>query len=166
MERQRGATKLEFAVAALLFAVAVGTLLHALRYRQEEAEKLTVDLTVMAMRTGLMAEIADRLIKRSGTDAADLVGANPVRWLQAPPPGYMGEFKEADPRFMQPGSWYFNQKTGEMVYKLHSASFFRRLDGGEGQEIRWRAQARSGKKEKVAVDEMALLPTVAYEWFE
>lgn len=166
MRRQRGISRLEFAVVAAIFAILVGTFLNAVRRQQEEAEKLAVELTVMSMRTGLLSEAADRLIKGRGQEVEDLVGGNPVRLLKGPPVGYLGEFKEVDEQRLAPGSWYFDQSSREMVYKLNLHANFRRLDRADKHEIRWRVQARQGGEGKAStVGELVLAPTVVYEWF-
>jgi len=162
---QRGLTSLELMVVVGLIVALAGTLLNALHRQQEEAEKLGMELTVMAMRTGLLSEMAERLIKGGDRSAGDLVGVNPARWLKAPPQGYLGEYKDVNESLIPPGSWYFDQNGGEMVYKLNRSSQFRRLEGGEKKEIRWRVQARSGSGKKVLVEEIVLVPTTGYEWF-
>ena len=162
---QRGLTSLELMVVVGLIVALAGTLLNALHRQQEEAEKLGMELTVMAMRTGLLSEMAERLIKGKDSDGSDLVGVNPTRWLKSPPQGYMGEYKDIGENLLPPGSWFFDQSTGEIVYKLNRSSQFRRLEGGEKKEIRWRVQARSGSGKKVLVEEIVLVPTTGYEWF-
>ncbi len=161
---QRGISQIEFGVVAALFAILVGTFLNSVRIQQEQAEKFSMELTIMYMRTGLLSELADRLIKNRGREADDLVGANPVRWLKSPPPGYLGEFKELNEREVKGGSWYFDQSTGEMVYKVNIDSHFRRLDGSSRNEVRWRVQGRDHGR-KSGVENLALLPVTPYEWF-
>lgn len=162
---QRGVTRLELAIVASLAAILFGTFLHAVRRQQEEAEKLLVELTIMSARTGLLSEVAGRVLAGRGRDVADLIGANPLRWLREPPPGYLGEFASADAGRLAPGSWYFDRAAGELVYRLNLASRFRRLDGSARPEIRWRLQLRqgSGIGETTAGD-VALVPAVSYEW--
>lgn len=163
---QRGFTKLEFALFGIIFAGLVGVFLYSVRYQQEQAERLSVELTVMNIRTGLLSEIADRLIKGRGEQAADLVGSNPTRFLKAPPVGYLGEFKEADDSRVAPGSWYFDLGSGELVYRINSGSGFRRADGDRRKEIRWRIQARVVTSSSYfTVDTLSLVPTIQFEWY-
>ncbi|MGE5470345.1 MAG: type II secretion system protein [Bacteroidota bacterium] len=164
--RQQGLSRLEFAVVAALFAILVGVFLNTVRVQQEQAEKLGVELTIMSMRTALLAEIADRLIHGRAAESKDLIGSNPVRFLKGPPMGYLGEFKEVDESRLAPGSWYFDQASGELVYRPNISSNFKRLDGMGGKEIRWRIQPR-GKSSgnAVTVDTLSLAPTVIFEWF-
>lgn len=74
MRYQRGMTRLEFALVSIIFALLIGSFLYAVRYQQAQAEKLSVELNVMSMRTGLLSEIAERLIRGRGEQTADLIG--------------------------------------------------------------------------------------------
>ena len=168
MRRQHGVTRLEFAVVASIFAILIGVFLNTVRTQQEQAEKLAMELTIMGMRTALLGEIADRLIHGRASETRDLIGSNPVRYLKGPPAGYLGEFKEADESRLAAGVWYFDQASGELVYRLNIASGFKRLDAMGKQEIRWRIQPRDKSSSDAAtttVDALSLSPTVLFEWF-
>lgn len=163
---EQGWTRLEFASVVAIFAVMFGVFLNSVRFQQEQAERLVVDLTVMGIRTGLLSEAADRLIKGKGRDTADILKGNPLRWLNGFPTAYQGEFKEAPTQEIPRGSWYFEQKSGELVYKLNLSSNYERVDGGSEKEIRWRVQPRKGvSPDEATVDELTLTPTVVYKWF-
>ncbi len=163
--RQRGLTRLEFALVSILVALLIGSFLYSVRYQQAQAEKLSVELTVMSLRTGLLSEIAQRLINHRGEETADLIGGNPVRFLKAPPVGYLGEFKEIDIQRVQPGTWYFDSAAGELVYRLKQSAGFRRLDAGVNDEIRWRVEIRDGlQRAKPMVDALSLRSVGNYEW--
>lgn len=162
---QRGLTSLELTVVVGLIVALAGTLLNALHRQQEEAEKLGMELTVMAMRTGLLSEMAERLIKGKDSDGSDLVGVNPTRWLKSPPQGYMGEYKDISGSLLPPGSWFFDQSTGEIVYKLNRGAHFQPQEAGGKKEVRWRVQGREGSGKKVRIEAVAIVPTVRYEWF-
>jgi hypothetical protein len=165
MQRQAGFTKLEFALVVIIFAMLIGGFLYSVRQQQEQAEKLSVELNIMSMRTGLLSEIAERLINGKGDQAADLLGGNPVRFLKGPPAGYIGEFKAVDEARMLAGSWYFDLATGELVYLPNLADGFRRLDGSGKKEIRWRVQPRSQTTPSaLTVDALSLSAVTQFEW--
>lgn len=167
MRRQYGLTRLEFALVSVIFVLLIGAFLYAVRHQQAQAEKLSVELTVMAMRTGLLSEVTQRLINHQSEQTADLVGSNPVRFLKSPPVGYLGEFKEVDAGRVQASSWYFDSTAGELVYRLNRADGFRRLDGSDKDEIRWRVGVREGGQQRgpLTVDALSLMPVGNYEWF-
>lgn len=163
---QSGLTKLEFALIATIFALLLGTFLYAVRQQQVQAERLSVELTVIHIRTGLLSEIADRLIQGRAAQTADLVGSNPVRFLKGSPAGYVGEFRDADPGLIRPGNWYFDLGSGELVYRLIHEDGFRRADGQAQKEIRWRIQPRGvASSSQLTVDALFLAPTIQFEWY-
>jgi hypothetical protein len=165
--RMRGASRLELAVVVVLIAILLGSFLHMVRYYQEQAEKMSVELTIVNIKTGLLQEIAGRLTQHEGRDARSLVGANPVQWLSGPPPGYLGEFKDVDQSLVQPGSWYFDIGSGELVYKLNLSNNFKLERAATMRpEIRWRVGSRAAfPGGEVPVEALALLETVEYRWF-
>ncbi len=166
MRRQYGFTKLEFALIATILAILFGTFLYAVRYQQEQAERLSVELTVMNMRTGLLSEIADRLINGKADQTADLIGANPIRFLKGPPAGYLGEYKEIDESRLTLSSWYFDLSSKELVYRINQGAGFKRSDGHQRKEIRWKIQRREVATSSYStVDTLSLTATVPYEWY-
>lgn len=90
-------------------------LLERLRYYQEGAEKTAMEYTVSALKSALQLQVAGLLVKGRDRDLEKLARANPVDWLQEPPPGYRGEFRAQEP-VVPPGSWYFDATRGELVY--------------------------------------------------
>ena len=50
--QQRGLTRLEFAIVAILLAILLGTYLRAVRYYQEQAEAIRVRLTISHVQVG------------------------------------------------------------------------------------------------------------------
>lgn len=164
--REHGLSRLEFAIVAGIFAVLIGVFLHAVRLQQEQAEKLAMEINLMSLRTALMTEVADRLIHDRAMDTKDLVGSNPVRFLENPPPGYLGEFKDVDPSRLPRASWYFDRGSGELVYLANVANGLKRMDGSGKAEIRWKIQPRDKQsRNNPTVDALSLLPTAIFEWF-
>ena len=162
-----GISRLEFFVVVLLFALLAGAFLQVIRHYQEQAERMAVDITVVRIKTGLLHQIADRLVRQTGRDGSDLVGSNPVAFLAQPPQGYMGEYKDMPADLLPGGSWYFDQKTRELAYKLNHASGFQARSGPPGrQEIRWRVGVRGEMPAgHTPVESLVLLQTVDYDWF-
>ncbi len=129
--RQAGSGWLEFAVAAVVLSVLAAVLLQSLLYYQALAEKTTVELTIMNMRTGMRYRIAELILAGRTREVGGLVGTNPVAWLARPPEGYLGEVDDvAGPDEVPRGSWYFDRRTRELVYRVNRDSGFQPLDGG------------------------------------
>ena len=164
---QRGSGWFEFAVVAMVLAALVGVLLQQVIEYQERAEKTAVDLTIRNLRSGLRWQIGQRMIHGGGSELPHLVGANPISWLERPPPGYLGE--KAGPADVQTGggSWYFDRATNEVAYVPNFRGHLVVKSDGTG-ELRW--QLRTLKNVSRAdvnppVTEIVLVETERYSWF-
>lgn len=124
MQRQRGASLLEFGVCAVVLAILAGLLLErVLRYRAE-AEREGVLLQVENMRSALYSRVlAAKVGDTDGLRA--LVGSNPVSLLRHAPVGYAGEIDNADSADLAPGNWYFDRKQQKLVYVFTRNKSFR-----------------------------------------
>jgi hypothetical protein len=122
---QRGASLLEFAVCAIVFAVLTGLLLERiLRYRAD-AEREAVVRQVENMRSALLSRVMQAEIAGDKTQLRALVGSNPVALLQRPPVFYVGEFDNPAVVKIPPGSWYFDRKQRKLVYVFTRNKSFR-----------------------------------------
>jgi prepilin-type N-terminal cleavage/methylation domain-containing protein len=99
-------------IISVLLVMAIDRLL-ALRF---EAERVTVQSVIAAMRSGLYIEFAAAAAggRSSSIDAAR--GSNPMLRLSERPEGYAGEFFGPDPALFDPGTWYFDTRERALVY--------------------------------------------------
>lgn len=163
---QEAFTLLELCVALALIAVLGGGWLAALLYYQELAEKTMVDLTVLNVRSGMRFAIAEGMIHGRSAQAADMLQANPLGWLEQPPPGYAGEVFTHAVASLPLGSWFFDAERREFGY-LPRLGFHLTIeavgDAAAEQAIRWRVRgvrARNGE-----VEDVSLVPVTRYRWF-
>lgn len=164
---QRGSGWFEFAAVAVVLAILVGLLLQRVIEYQEQAEKTAVELTIRNLRSGLRWEIGQRMIHGSGADIARLAGANPIAWLERPPPGYLGERVGPAGTQIEAGNWYFDRASGELAYLPRFRNHLASKGNGAG-ELRWRLQALKnvpGADVNPAVTEIVLVETEHYRWF-
>ncbi|MDR0996039.1 MAG: hypothetical protein LBL69_00050 [Zoogloeaceae bacterium] len=173
----RGSSRLEHLVFLSIFLLAAGLFVWIVRDYQAEAEKLSVELTISSIRTGLTIRIGDAMFHpEKGIDGRALIGSNPVELLSAPPAGYLGAFRGLQAELLPTGSWFFDSGTGELVYRLMHDSGFEAtapaLAVGKS-EIRWMLMARGGVPESttkvvenayVPLENIVLTPTVKYTW--
>ena len=124
---------LQFSVALAVVGVVVVYLLDALYYALEQAERTVMEATIRNMDSGLRVEIATRTIHGQEASIGDLVGANPVQWLERPPVGYTGSCG----RELLPGGWCFDAMTREIVYRPRADRHLAYLDPS-GTGLRWR----------------------------
>jgi general secretion pathway protein G len=109
----RARSILQFSVALAVIGVLAVFLLDALYDVMEQAERTVMEATIRNMDSGLRVELARRMIHGQEASIGDLVGANPVQWLEAPPVGYSGNCR----RDLTAGEWCFDAVTNEIVYR-------------------------------------------------
>ena len=161
--RQTGLTWLEFSVVASVLAVLAGSLLTALLYYEELAEATVVQLTIENIRSGLRYQIADRLVAGRTPEIGQLLGVNPVSWLERSPDGYVGTVRTGSVRSLPAGSWFYDIDRGEIGY-LPKLSFHLVAEPGGRATLRWRMQAlRSAMPGDV--EGLMLVAVTPYRWF-
>jgi len=99
-------------IISVLLVISVERLLK-LRY---EAERVTVQSVVAAMRSGLYIEFAGAAAGGQGARIDAARGSNPMLRLAERPESYAGEFFGADPKLFEPGTWYFDTRDRALVY--------------------------------------------------
>lgn len=99
-------------IISILLAIAVERLLR-LRF---EAERVTVQSVIAAMRSGLYVEFAAAAAGGQSARIDAAKGSNPMLRLAEKPEGYAGEFFGADPALFEPGTWYFDTRDRTLVY--------------------------------------------------
>lgn len=161
--RQSGSGWLEISVALVVIGALVAALLEAVLRSEELAEKAMVDATVRNLRSGLRWRVAESMLRSGGDDLDTLAGSNPVRWLERPPAGYLGDFSPPPARIAR-GSWYFDGSTRELAYRPALAFHFE-PEPGRPAEIRWRVRALRGGTTGFAAEGLVLVETTRYRWF-
>lgn len=165
--RQRGLTRLEFALVAILLAILLGTYLRAVRYYQEQTEAVTVGLTISHIQVGMAQEWAERISKGTNRQGvAELVGSNPVRWLEFPPPNYLGELKNPKLERLDTGVWLFDGARKELVYIVRHGNHLELPGMASTKVLRWTVRlAQNSKAMDSEFGELALVPVYPYQWF-
>lgn len=160
--RQRGASKLELAVVAIIVGMLSIWLLHTFRFYEELTEKVVVESTITNLRSGLRFKIADLIIKGEGDRQGMLARSNPVAFAEQPPRGFIGELRK--PGHLAPGSWYFDADSAELVYipNLKANLSFAGQDTSGEARLRWQVRATDEGKVGQAIDIVLLTP---YSWF-
>ncbi len=113
-------------IVSVLAAIATDRLLK-LRF---EAERVTVESIVGAMRSALYIDFA-AAAARGQTERIDTAGgSNPMLRLGGKPGSYAGEFYGPDPAVFAPGTWYFDTREHAIVYIVRFPErFVTGLDG-------------------------------------
>ena len=125
---------LQFSVVLAVIGVVAVFLLDALYYALEQAERTVMEATIRNMDSGVRMQAATRVMRGQEASLRELVGANPVQWLESPPVGYTGNCQ----RELVRGAWCFDADTNEIVYRPRVDRHLEyHRPGSSG--LRWRA---------------------------
>jgi hypothetical protein len=108
-------------LVVILYALAIDRLLPL----RGEAEAASAASVAGALRSALGMEVAGRVLRDGGNSVRHLEGSNPMRLLAEAPDNYLGEVDGMRPEQLPPGHWYFDRATGELVYLVRHAQYFR-----------------------------------------
>ena len=122
--RQRGATRLEFALAAIFAALMAGVLLNSLIGYQGEGEQVAAKQLVGSLRTALAVRSAKVISTTGEAGLIALAHQNPMTWLQKPPENYLGEYYSPNKSQLPGGNWYFDRSAQMLVYLSASEKSF------------------------------------------
>jgi len=83
---------------------------------QALAEKTSMEMTVINMRSGLQLRVAELMMEGKVDKMAGLLDENPIKWLAAPPTNYIGAFQNPEQHAISANTWYFDTRRHELVY--------------------------------------------------
>jgi hypothetical protein len=114
--RQRGATRLELALASILAALLAGVLLNSLISVKGETEGVAAKQLIGSLRTALAVRSAKIISTTGEPGLLALAQQNPMAWLQQPPQNYLGEYYSPQIEALPSGNWYFDRSAQTLVY--------------------------------------------------
>ena len=165
---QHGFTALELAVSVSVVLVFASVLLERMLFYQELAEKARMELELTTLKLALQARIGTQITEHQPVDYPAMARGNPVRWLDAPMPGYRGEPGPEEAKLLPGGSWYFDQQALELVY-LPRLDLHLNPDRTGSKRVRFHVQvlrAQAGaRKDDAAMIGLRLVPVEGYRWF-
>lgn len=166
--RLRGFSLFELMVVVIVVGIVGLIFFSRVLVYQEIAEKTAVEITVMHLRSSLRYRTAELMLQHKEKEIINLVGGNPMQWVEMPPPGYIGELKQVQWDRIAPGSWYFDRDKGEIVYRVRRGAHFN-PGSAAPQKLHFRIVASSkqlstdGSTAYVEGAHLQLLES--YEWF-
>lgn len=128
---QRGYSLFELVIIIIIASVVMLVLLNRTWYFQALAEKHTMEMTIIHMRTGLREQLAGLLIAERMDEVGDLLTENPIHWLEKPPPNYLGELQNPQRSALPGNTWHFDPGRRELVYIPRRGIFNRENPAGE-----------------------------------
>lgn len=123
--RQTGFSLLELVLVIILVVALYALAIDRILPLRGDAEAAAVATTVGTLRSAMGMEVAARIVHRGLDEIASLAGANPMRLLAETPDNYLGEIDGVQPAQLPAGHWYFDRATGELVYLVRYAEYFR-----------------------------------------
>ena len=127
---RRPLSRLELALSVVLLSIFISYFLHRILIMTVAAEDRYLMTTINQIRAELMIYSAEKLIEHRYEDLYRLSLENPVgRGFQAPR-NYAGSRKELDLEEMAPGSWWYEENTGSLVYRVTNEDYFRNHSSG------------------------------------
>ena len=121
---QCGFTLFELAVVASLIAVLATVLLGRLEVVQQEAERVAVQQTLLALRAGLRMQVLELYASDRQNQLPALAGQNPIDWLAEKPANYLGAYMAPEMEKLPPSHWFFNRSNAELIYILNRSNSF------------------------------------------
>ena len=166
LEKQTGFTLLELVVVAAVLGILAAVLLNRLLRYQEFAEKTAMETTVVNMRSGLRARVAELVIQGRTDEIGEIGRENPVGWLDTPPANYAGELDRPGQGAIRPGYWYFDSARRELLYLPDRGKYLK--PGPDGTKaIRFRVSVmtrQAGTDWVPMLAGVAITPVVPYDW--
>jgi general secretion pathway protein G len=159
----RGFSLLELAVVSVVLSILLAVYLERLSYYQEAAERAQFRTTLQIYKTALQIRLAELMVARRDAEAETLEAENPTQWLTERPANYGGDY----PALPQPGTWYFDTATRELVYVAGSGRGLT-IDGDKGGRLlRFRIrvvyQPAAGGRTR-AIAGIAITPSAPFSW--
>ena len=167
--RERGVSKHEFLIRAIVAGLLAAVLLERFLYYQEYTEKTVMEATVVNMRSGMRLRIAELMTENRSNEIGNLLKENPITWLERPPANYLGAFKTTGLPDPAKDGWYFDTDRKELVYRLRLHRFFEG-EGGQYPAVRFRVAAKTGDakdgvKPGTRTEGVDILTLNRYKWF-
>jgi prepilin-type N-terminal cleavage/methylation domain-containing protein len=113
-----GFSLLELVVVIALISTLVAVAITRLLPYIDEAERVAVLRVEGQLRSSLVMEAAQRIVRGQSTSLSELEGINPVKFLLDPPKNYVGERLKRDIEQAPTRRWYFEQDGQRLVYRL------------------------------------------------
>ncbi len=120
----RGGSVLETMLVLALIATLILVALDRFVTVRVEAERVAMEAVVQALRATVLEHVLHGRVTADRGQAINLQGENPMRWLDRPPPNYLGELAGPDPANIPGGQWYFDTHSHLLVYRVDHAAYF------------------------------------------
>ncbi len=160
----RGFSLFELVVTLTLAAVLVGVFLDRALYYREQAEKSAMEQVALELRASVNLRVAELILENRFGELAVLPEHNPMDLLGQKPVNYLGVLSGTSGAEIQPGNWYFDKLSKEVVYYVDSGRYFAPDDQGR-MRVAWRIVLVQGTGGAAAPQWARLELVRPYRWF-
>ncbi len=118
MSEQPGFSLLELVTVIAIISILVAVALDRLLPYMDEAERVAVIRLEGQLRSTLMMEAAERIVRGQSATLTQLNDRNPVNFLLEPPKNYLGELAAPPAESAPVRHWYFDTGSRRLTYRL------------------------------------------------
>ncbi len=160
----RGFSLIELVVTLLLLSVLIGVFLERALYYGELAEKSAMEQVSLDVRSSVNLRVAELVLENRFAELRALLSQNPMDLLEGKPRNYLGVLKDAGKSSLEPGNWYFDNESKEIVYYVDLGRYFTPDEMGR-KRVAWHVTLVQGAQPP-NVPQWARLELVKpYQWF-
>jgi prepilin-type N-terminal cleavage/methylation domain-containing protein len=171
MRSARGFSLTELLVVVVAIGILAGALLDRVLPLIGRAQRAAFMHVKADLQTALLLEAAERITRGDAATLPALADVNPITLLLAPPENYLGSFALPADDEMPAASWYFDEHSRRLVYRVGR---YTRFDGQGGPprrvelttEFVFEDRNGSGSYEPAAdeFEGLRLTPVHAFAW--
>src|SRR5690348_14013509 len=132
MRSVRGFSLIELMVVVIAIGILSGVLLDRVLPLIGRAQRAAFMQTKADLQTALLLEAAERITRSEAATLPNLAGTNPMTLLLTPPANYLGSF-ESPPDDAPTASWYFDEHSHRLVYRVGRFTRFDPQGGPPGR---------------------------------
>ena len=117
---QRGFSLFELVVFIICVAIIYATAANRFAEFPAAAERANFVAVVAQIQSGINLQSMEYVINGGSNQAQYLDAANPMDFMLETPSNYLGAYDFVDPSRLPRRSWYFDQMSGELVYRVNA----------------------------------------------
>jgi len=171
MRTQRGLSLVELMVVVIAIGILAGALLERVLPLIGRAQRTAFVQVRVDLQTALLLEAAERITRGEAATLPSLAGVNPMTLLLTPPGNYVGSFAWPADEDVPRASWYFDERSHRLVYRVGRYARFDAQGGPPGRielatEFVFEDRDGSGSFEpsRDEFEGLRLTPVHAFSW--
>jgi general secretion pathway protein G len=161
----------ELVVVVVAIGILIGLALDRLLPLIGRAQRAAFVQVQGQLQSALLLEAAERITRGESRTLAELAGVNPMSLLLRPPQNYLGAIASPADTEIPSASWYYDEHSARLVYRVGRYTRFERGDGPKDRiELRvafiYRDRDGDAAYEPAsdAFGGLLLEPVYAYKW--